>query len=108
ERYALPLTAYPGGVGAAIWSFFTYAFLHAGFNHLLFNLLWLLAFGVPVARRFGAVRFLLFFLVAAAAGAAVHLAVHFGERDVVIGASASVSGAMGAAMRFAFQRGGPL
>ena len=44
----------------------------------------------------------------AAAGAAVHLVTHFGELLPMIGASASISGAMAAAMRFAFQRGGPL
>jgi membrane associated rhomboid family serine protease len=44
----------------------------------------------------------------AAAGAAVHLVTHFGEVLPMIGASAAVSGAMAAAMRFAFQRGGPL
>ena len=44
----------------------------------------------------------------AAGGAAVHLATHFGELLPMIGASAAISGAMAAAMRFAFQRGGPL
>ena len=44
----------------------------------------------------------------AAAGAAVHLATHFGELLPMVGASAAISGAMAAAARFAFQRGGPL
>src|SRR5258708_6959078 len=66
----------PGGWAADIWTFVTYAFLHADLNHLFFNVLWLVAFGTPVARRFGARRFLAFFLVTAAAGAAAHLAVH--------------------------------
>lgn len=100
--------AWAEGWGAAIWTFVTYAFIHGGVSHLLFNGLWLLAFGTPVARRFGARRFLSFFLVTAAVGAAVHLAVHFGERLPMVGASAAISGAMAAAMRFAFQRGGPL
>jgi membrane associated rhomboid family serine protease len=69
---------------------------------------WLLAFGTPVARRFGPLRFLIFFLVSAAVGAAFHLLVHSGERLPMVGASAAISGAMAAAMRFAFQRGGPL
>jgi membrane associated rhomboid family serine protease len=46
--------------------------------------------------------------VTAAAGAAAHLVTHLGELAPMIGASATVSGAMGAAMRFVFQRGGPL
>lgn len=98
----------PGGLGAQIWTFVTYAFLHADSMHLGVNALWLLAFGSAVARRFGALRFLSFFVVTAAAGALVHLAAHRGELAPMIGASASISGAMAAAMRFAFQRGGPL
>lgn len=46
--------------------------------------------------------------VTAAAGAAVHLVTHFGELLPMVGASAAISGAMAAATRFAFQRGGPL
>jgi membrane associated rhomboid family serine protease len=96
------------GWGAAVWTFVTYAFIHGDLNHLFFNLVWLLAFGTPVARRFGARRFVVFFLATAAAGALVHLATHYGERLPMIGASAAISGAMAAAMRFAFERGGPL
>ena len=110
-RYSLQLLeAEPWwiGWGPAAWTFLTYAFVHIDLNHLFFNGITLAAFGTPVARRFGTSRFLVFFLVTAAAGAAVHLAVHFGDRAPVIGASASVSGAMAAAMRFIFQQGGPL
>jgi membrane associated rhomboid family serine protease len=96
------------GWGAAVWTFLTYAFLHGNLMHLTFNGVWLLAFGTPVARRFGALRFVIFFLASAAVGAAFHLAVHSGERLPMVGASAAISGAMAAAMRFAFQRGGPL
>ena len=96
------------GWGAAVWTFLTYAFIHGNLMHLTFNGVWLLAFGTPVARRFGALRFLMFFLFSAAVGAALHLAVHSGERLPMVGASAAISGAMAAAMRFAFQRGGPL
>jgi membrane associated rhomboid family serine protease len=98
----------PGGVGADFWTFLTYALLHADITHLGFNSVWLLAFGTPVARRFGAARFLFFMVVTAAAGAAAHLATHVGEFLPMIGASAAISGAMAAAARFAFQRGGPL
>jgi membrane associated rhomboid family serine protease len=96
------------GWGAAVWTFLTYAFIHGSLMHLGFNAVWLLAFGTPVARRFGALRFLIFFLAGAAVGAAAHLAVHSGEPVPLVGASAAISSAMAAAMRFAFQRGGPL
>ena len=98
----------PGGFGAQLWTFVTYAFIHADWTHYGVNAVWLLPFGSALARRFGPVRFLLFLAVTAAAGAALHLATHAGEEVPVIGASAAISGTMAAAMRFAFQRGGPL
>jgi membrane associated rhomboid family serine protease len=98
----------PGGLGAEIWTFVTYALLHGDFLHLAINAVWFLAFGSAVARRFGAMRFLIFFAVTAAAGAAVHFVTHMGEGVPLVGASAAISGYMAAAIRFAFQGGGPL
>jgi membrane associated rhomboid family serine protease len=98
----------PGGFGAELWTFVSYALIHADWTHYGVNAVWLLPFGSAVARRFGAVRFLVFFAVTAAAGAAMHLVTHAGEQFPMIGASAAISGTMAAAMRFAFQRGGPL
>jgi len=98
----------PGGFGAEVWTFVTYSLIHADWTHFGVNAIWLLPFGSAVARRFGALRFIAFFAVTAAAGAGLHLATHAGEQYPMIGASASISGTMAAAMRFAFQRGGPL
>jgi membrane associated rhomboid family serine protease len=98
----------PGGGLADIWTFVTYAFFHVNLTHLIFNLIWLVAFGTPVARRFGAWRFLAFYAFTAAAGALAHLISHIGENAPTIGASAAVLGMMAAAMRFVFQPGGPL
>jgi membrane associated rhomboid family serine protease len=98
----------PGGFLADIWTFVTYAFLHVNVTHLIFNLIWLVAFGTPVARRFGMWRFLAFFAFTAATGALAHLVTHIGEDVPAIGASAAVLGMMAAAMRFIFQPGGPL
>lgn len=98
----------PGGAGASIWSFFTYALIHADLMHLGFNAVWFLAFASPVARRFGPWRFLAFLAVAVAAGALAHLLTHPGALAPMVGASAAISGTMGAAARFAFEPGGPL
>ncbi len=98
----------PGGFGAELWTFFTYAFIHADLLHLGLNLAWLLPFGTALARRFGAWRYSVFMLVMSAAGALAHLAGNFGQAVPMIGASAAISGAMAAAMRFVFQQGGPL
>ena len=93
---------------ADMWSMFTYSMLHGDWTHLGMNVLWLAAFGAPVALRFGTVRTLAFFLVTAAAGAGAHYAAHWLDLTPVVGASASVSGLMAAALRFIFQPGAPL
>ncbi len=98
----------PDGFGAELWTFFTYAFLHADLLHLGLNLAWLVPFGTALARRFGAWRFIIFMMVMSAAGALAHLVSHLGAMVPMMGASAAISGAMAAAMRFVFQRGGPL
>jgi membrane associated rhomboid family serine protease len=98
----------PGGAGADVWTFVTYAALHGSFMHLAANCVWLLAFGSAVAWRFGATRFLLFMGVTAALGAVAHLLAHHGELVPMIGASAAISGLTAAAIRFVFEAGGPL
>jgi membrane associated rhomboid family serine protease len=108
DASVLPDVAWPGGWAADIWTFVTYALIHADLSHLIFNAVWFLAFGSPVAQRFGSLRFMAFMALTAAAGAAVHLVTHFGELLPMVGASAAISGAMAAATRFVFQRGGPL
>ena len=107
KRYDLTLlnVTFPGGNGAKVWTFVTYSLLHANLSHIFFNVLWLLPFGSALARRFGAVRFYLFMAVTAAAGALAHLLTHEHAIAPMIGASASVSGTMAAAIRFAFVRG---
>ncbi len=100
--------AFPGGFGADLWTFFSYSFLHADLLHIGLNLAWLLPFATALARRFGAWRYVGFMLAAAAAGAFAHLVSHPGEMVPMIGASAAISGAMAAALRFVFQPGGPL
>jgi membrane associated rhomboid family serine protease len=110
-RYDIDLViggSFPGGFGADLWTFFTYAFLHANLLHIGLNLAWLLPFGTALARRFGRWRYAAFMLVVAAAGAFAHLISHPGAIVPMIGASAAISGAMAAALRFVFQPGGPL
>jgi membrane associated rhomboid family serine protease len=96
---------FPGGNGAKVWTFVTYSLLHANLSHIGFNVLWLLPFGSALARRFGALRFFAFMAVTAAAGALAHLLTHEHGVAPMVGASASVSGTMAAAIRFAFVQG---
>jgi membrane associated rhomboid family serine protease len=105
-QIARELLPVPGG--ALAWTFVTYALLHASWPHVILNAIWLVAFGPPIARRFGAARFFAFFAFTAAAGALAQWAVRPMEFAPMIGASAADSGLMAAAARFIFQPGAPL
>jgi membrane associated rhomboid family serine protease len=96
------------GGGAKPWTVLTYAFLHGSWTHVTLNSVWLVAFGPPIARRFGSGRFLLFMAVTAIFSALAHWASAPMDFSPLIGASGSDSGLMGAATRFMFQPGAPL
>jgi membrane associated rhomboid family serine protease len=91
--------------GAAYWSALTYSLLHGSASHLLFNSLWLLVFGTPVARRLPAWKFLAILAVGSIGGALTTLAFHWNELVILIGASASVSALMAAAVPIMFGNG---
>jgi membrane associated rhomboid family serine protease len=95
-----------GSLLARALPFITYIFLHGSWMHVIVNTVWLLAFGPVVSRRFGVWRFLLFFILCGIAGAAVQLACNWGSPNPVIGASAAISGLMGAAFRLLGRDGG--
>ncbi len=83
------------------WTLVTYAFLHAGWEHVIFNSLWMLAFGAPVMQRFGMIRFFGFFAATAAFAAFFHAVFNANDVAVLVGASGAVSGLTAAALRFA-------
>jgi membrane associated rhomboid family serine protease len=89
----------PGTVWERIVPFFSYMALHSDWTHLVINCLWLLAFGPIVARRYGGLLFLAFFLACGVAGAGAYVALNWGSNIPVIGASGAISGLMAAALR---------
>jgi membrane associated rhomboid family serine protease len=102
-RYSGAAPELPGGYLTAVTSFVTYMVVHAGWLHLVVNLLWMLAFGSAVARRMRGLKFLVFSSLCGIAGAFTHLAFHFGDMTPVVGASAAISGQMAGALRFIFK-----
>jgi membrane associated rhomboid family serine protease len=86
-----------------LWTPFSHAFLHDGWEHLLVNMAWLMIFATPVARRYGAGPTIALFLISAAAGAFAFAATTLNSGAFLIGASGGVSGLTGAAIRFMFQ-----
>lgn len=81
----------------------TYALLHGSIAHLAVNMIWLAAFGSPLANRLGTARFLLFWIVTSLAAVGLHYVLHSDDMTPLVGASGAISGMMGAAARFGFQ-----
>lgn len=82
------------------WTLITYGFLHFGFFHLLFNMIWLWWFGRIVLNLFNGRRFLTIYLLGALAGGALFaisynlFPVFESQRAFLIGASGAVTAIM--------------
>lgn len=82
------------------WTLITYGFLHFGFFHILFNMLWLYWFGQFVLNLFSGKRLLTIYLLGAAAGGLLFMLsynffpVFDMKRGFLIGASGAVTALM--------------
>ncbi|MFY0698426.1 MAG: rhomboid family intramembrane serine protease [Balneola sp.] len=77
------------------WRIITYGFLHAGFMHIAFNMLWLWWMGRAVEEHIGSRSFLIIYFSAIVIGALFHFFSGFVfDYNPVIGASAGVNGIM--------------
>lgn len=106
QNFAFIPLLFSGGYSLDFYAFlspFTYAFLHGSMAHLIVNMIWLGAFGSPLANRLGALRFVLLWLVTGFAAVLLHFIVHSHDASPVVGASGAISGMMGAAARFGFR-----
>ena len=77
-------------------SLVSYAFLHGNFMHLIGNMLFLWVFGDNVEDAMGHLRYLIFYLLCAAAGGLAYAAVDVNSEVPLIGASGAVSGVVAA------------
>ena len=75
---------------------FASMFLHAGWLHVLGNMLFLYVFGRSVEDRFGHFKFVLVYFVSGFAGALLHIYLNAGSRAPSIGASGAIAGVLGA------------
>lgn len=78
------------------WTYLTYAFVHGDVWHLGTNMLFLWVFGDNVEDAMGHIRFLIFYLVCAAAAAFFHGLLMPTSEGPLIGASGAVSGVVAA------------
>ena len=74
----------------------TSMFLHAGWWHLISNMLALYIFGDNVEDRVGHLRYLLFYLLSGLAAAGAHLTAYAESTIPTVGASGAIAGVLGA------------
>jgi membrane associated rhomboid family serine protease len=88
----------PGGaVAVPAWvTLITYQFLHGGFLHLFFNMLFLWVFGDNVEDALGHLPFLVFYLACGVAGGLAHAIFTPSSSLPLVGASGAVAGIIAA------------
>ena len=88
------LALWPVGPYVMPWQLLSYAFVHAGLPHLLFNMFGVYMFGSDVERVWGGRRYLSFYLICALSAAALQLVVAglAGATYPTVGASGAVFG----------------
>lgn len=84
------------------WRLLTPIFLHAGWEHFLFNSLALLQLGMIVERFFGKLKFLLIYLLSGIFGSLA--GVFFRPDTVSVGASGAIFGLLGALVYFSIRK----
>jgi membrane associated rhomboid family serine protease len=99
------MSQYGGWYSPAAWlTTVSYSFMHGSIAHIALNMIWLAAFGSPLAARIGPLRMALFWIATSIAAVMTHFAVYPDSMAPLVGASGAVSGMMGAAARFGFRR----
>lgn len=81
--------------GRSEWTLLTHMFLHGGWLHLAFNMLFLWIFGDNLEDALGHVRYLVFYLVCGLAGAGLHIAGDPYGLVPMVGASGAIAGVLG-------------
>jgi len=86
----------PHSVEPVYLTIITSMFLHGGFLHIAFNMLFLWIFGNNVEDVLGRLKFIIFYVLTGAAGAFAHIATEPLSTIPTIGASGAISGILGA------------
>lgn len=81
---------------SALVTLITSLFLHAGFAHIIGNMLYLWVFGNNIEDRLGHARFILFYLLCGIVATFGHIVIAPDSKVPLIGASGAVSGVLGA------------
>ena len=79
-----------------LWQFVSYAFLHAGFMHIIGNMFFLYMFGNNVNDKLGHIGYLCFYLAGAVFSGVGHTVIHSASDIPTLGASGAVAAVTGA------------
>ncbi len=74
----------------------TSMFLHGGWLHIIFNMLFLWGFGGNVEDRLGHVKYLVFYLMAGFAASMAQVGIDMDSQIPMVGASGAIAGVLGA------------
>ena len=98
ERFVLDWGSIPAetAAGQDLHTLFTSMFLHAGWLHLIGNMLFLWVFADNIEATIGSARFLLFYLLGGIAAHLGHLYFHTDSTIPTVGASGAISAVLGA------------
>jgi membrane associated rhomboid family serine protease len=95
EKWAFVPSRFMANPAGDFLTIFTSMFMHAGWVHLLGNMLYLWIFGDNVEDRFGRGPFLVFYLLCGIAATFAQLAVSMGSNVPNLGASGAIAGVLG-------------
>ena len=104
EQWAFVPRRFLANPGGDFLTLFTSMFMHAGWVHLLGNMLYLWFFGDNVEDRFGHFKFIAFYLLSGFAATAAQLAFSTESNVPNLGASGAIAGVLGAYILM-FQQG---
>jgi len=96
ERWAFVPTRFLADPVGELPTLFTSMFMHAGWLHLLSNMLYLWIFGDNVEDRFGHGLFTVFYILCGLGATFAQLAVSMGSSIPNLGASGAIAGVLGA------------
>ena len=88
--------AVTGGFTPPLLSLVTYMFLHGGWMHVLFNMLFLWVFADNIEDALGHTRFLVFYLLCGIAGGVAHTLAAPQSTVPLVGASGAIAGVIAA------------
>jgi len=97
---AIVTTGLEIGVINRVYPFFTSMFLHAGWMHILGNMIFLYIFGDNIEHRMGHIKYLFFYILTGTIAALIQFLISIKSTVPIIGASGAISGVLGAYLLF--------